>query len=341
MSLPGLRTGGLLDLQVNGFAGVDFNDDRLTPDALDHALYAMLRTGVTACLPTIITAAPDTLAARLQALDRAVTASRLGPPMVPGYHLEGPFLQPADGYAGCHPPSCMIPPDAALLDWLTAPLARPVLLLTVAPELTGAIAFIADQVRRHGRVVALGHTRASAAQVAAAAEAGASLSTHLGNALPSPQPKFENPLIAQLAEDRLAASFIADGIHLPEAALRVMIRAKGAGRSVLVTDATAAAAALPGLYGFAGMTIERTQDGAVRVPGTARLAGSGLALDDAVRRVASLGIATPVQATGMAGAIPAALLAAHGHDAVERGEIEWSGDLRLLRVRLGELSVAV
>ena len=98
-----MRSSGLFDLQVNGFAGVDFNDPALTADALDHALAAMLRTGVTACLPTLITAAPDALAARLVALDRAVAQSRLGKLMVPGFHLEGPFLNPAEGYAGCHP----------------------------------------------------------------------------------------------------------------------------------------------------------------------------------------------------------------------------------------------
>ena len=100
-------TGGLFDLQVNGFAGIDFNDAGLTPDALDHALEAMIATGVTLCLPTLITADPATLTARFRALDAAVADSRLGPLMVPGYHLEGPFLNPAEGYAGCHPPAAM------------------------------------------------------------------------------------------------------------------------------------------------------------------------------------------------------------------------------------------
>src|SRR5258707_77052 len=98
-----MRTMGLLDLQVNGYAGVDFNSAELTPDALDHALHAMLRAGVTRCLPTLITATESELAARLHALDKAIRDGRLGPIMVPGIHLEGPFLNPAKGYAGCHP----------------------------------------------------------------------------------------------------------------------------------------------------------------------------------------------------------------------------------------------
>ena len=92
-----MRTSGLLDLQVNGYAGVDFNSTALTPDALDHALHAMLRAGVTQCLPTLITAPESELAARLHALDRAVRSGRLGPLMVLGVHLEGPFLNPVQG----------------------------------------------------------------------------------------------------------------------------------------------------------------------------------------------------------------------------------------------------
>ena len=178
-----MRTSGLFDLQVNGFAGIDFNSEAIDADALDHALEAMLATGVTACLPTLITASDDVLEARFSALDRAVAQSRLGPLMVPGYHLEGPFLNSGDGYAGCHPPAAMRTPDASLIERLTRPLARPILLVTIAPELAGSEAFI-RAMTAEGRVVAIGHSAAGFAAVAAAAEAGACLSTHLGNGLP-------------------------------------------------------------------------------------------------------------------------------------------------------------
>src|SRR5690349_18540719 len=98
-----MQSSGLFDLQVNGFAGIDFNAETIGPDEIDSALEAMLATGVTRCLPTLITAPAGVLAERFAALDRAVAKSELGPIMVPGYHLEGPFLNPADGYAGCHP----------------------------------------------------------------------------------------------------------------------------------------------------------------------------------------------------------------------------------------------
>jgi N-acetylglucosamine-6-phosphate deacetylase len=142
--------------------------------------------------------------------------------------------------------------------------------------------------------------------------------------------------MAQLAEDRLSASFIADGIHIPPFALRVLLRAKGLARTILVTDATAAAAAPAGLYELAGMAIERAADGAVRVPGAAMLAGSSLELDQAVRNVVHWGIVTADEAIGLASANPAALLApalaAHGVRLAE-GTIDWSPELRPVSAR--------
>ena len=319
--LVDLQVTGLVDLQVNGFAGVDFNaGPGLTAASMDQALSAMRATGVRLCLPTVITALPDELEARLAALDAAISASRLGPSMCPGYHLEGPFLNAADGYAGCHPPGAMTAPDIHLLARLEAGLARPILMVTLAPERPGAEAFI-RAARAAGKLVAVGHSAAGPAILAAAASCGATLSTHLGNGLPQSLPKLDNTLMAQLAEDRLAASFIADGIHVPPYALKVLMRAKTLERCVLVTDATAAAAAPPGRYRFAGLDIERSEDGTVRVPGSHSLAGSSLCLDTAVRNLVAWGIATPGEALAMASERPLALLrpslAAHGLQAYE------------------------
>lgn len=336
-----MDSSGLTDLQVNGYAGVDFNDSDVDAVALEHALAAMLHAGVTTCLPTVITATEDQMAARLQALDRAAVHSQLAALMVPGFHLEGPFLNPAQGYAGCHPSAAMQPPDPALLERLTAPLARPVLLLTVAPERAGAAATIA-WARARGMLVAIGHSAADDDAVALAARAGATLSTHLGNGLPQMQHKFRNPLMAQLAEDRLFASFIADGIHIPMHALKVLLRAKGLERSVLVTDATAAAGAPRGRYRFAMMEIERAADGSVRLPGQGVLAGSALCLDQAVRNLVAWGIADAASAVRLAADNPTALLvpslAAHGLNRPET-TLAWSNDLQPVNVRLGERAI--
>jgi N-acetylglucosamine-6-phosphate deacetylase len=327
---------GLVDLQVNGFAGVDFNAGAFAAGDLDRALAALLAIGVTTCLPTIITAHPDQLVRRFAALDAAIAASRLGPAMCPGYHLEGPFLNPAPGYCGCHPADAMGEAGSALIDRLEASLGRPILMVTVAPEVKGGIELIGELARR-GKIAAIGHSACDFDTVRAAADAGACLSTHLGNGLPQTLHKLANPVFAQLAEDRLSAGFIADGIHIHPQALRVLIRARGLKKAILVTDATAGAAAAPGRYDFAGMAVERRADGSLRRTDDGSLAGSALCLDQAVRNVVAWGIATPEEALAMASTHPRRLLApalaAHGIVA-DRSDVVWSDALEVVDVRL-------
>ena len=328
---------GLVDIQVNGFAGVDFNDANITPGALDHALGAMLSTGVTTCLPTIITAYPGELEARFAALDKAVQNSRLGPLMCPGYHLEGPFLNPAPGFCGCHPANAMTGADTELVSYLQRLIDRPILLITIAPEVTGGLDFV-KAMRGDNRLVSIGHSSANHDMVTAAANAGAGLSTHLGNGLPQVLPKLDNPLFAQLAEDRLLATFIADGIHIPPHALKAFIRAKGLDRSALVTDAVAAASAPAGIYDFAGMRVERSSDGTVSQSGGGGLAGSALCMDEAVRNLVRWSIATFDQAIAMAStrllAALAPVLQAHNVTMPET-QVEWSEMMTVRRVRVG------
>ncbi|MCG8507855.1 MAG: N-acetylglucosamine-6-phosphate deacetylase [Rhodospirillales bacterium] len=285
-SRPGetIATLGLVDLQVNGFAGVDFNRDDLTGEDLDRALTAMLSSGTTRCLPTVITSSVENMAARLRSIDKAISQSRLGPWMVAGFHVEGPFLSPEDGYAGCHPKEHMLPADMAVFDRIVGDLSMPVRLVTVAPERGGVLNFISE-VKKRGIAVALGHTNATADQIAAAAEAGASLSTHLGNGVSHSLEKNQNPLFAQLSEDRLSASFIADGVHIPPRLLKIYLRAKEFDRSLLVTDATAGAVAEPGLYTLGDVPIERCADGVVREPGSRYLGGSSATMESMARNL--------------------------------------------------------
>lgn len=324
-----MLSAGLFDLQVNGYAGVDFNDADITADAMDHALEAMRRSGVTLCLPTIITASRDNLSARFAALDTAVSRSTLGPRMVPGYHLEGPFLNDAPGYRGCHPAEAMGDPHADLVFDLEKDLERPILLVTLAPERAGGIETVGT-LTRAGKCIAIGHSAAGGAPIAAAVDAGLSLSTHLGNGLPKLLPKLDNTLLAQLAEPRLAACLIADGIHIPRDALAGLVRLKGSEKCILVSDAVVAAGAEPGRYSFAGMDIELGTDGGVREPGLSHLAGSALSLDTAVRNMASWGIVPPRTAIAMAADHPYEAMCkafAYHQLVVEAGEIAWSSGL--------------
>ncbi|PCI46620.1 MAG: N-acetylglucosamine-6-phosphate deacetylase [Alphaproteobacteria bacterium] len=290
---------GLFDLQVNGYAAVDFNDPAITAEKVDKALYAMLQDGVTGCLPTLITASLADLKERFNALDNAVTKSELGAKMVPGYHLEGPFLNKESGYIGCHPKEETCDPDPEIIKHLEKDLNRPILLVTLAPELKGSIATI-KTLRETGKVIAIGHSAAGYDTVQAAVDAGISLSTHLGNGLPSILPKLENTLLAQLGESQLSGCFIADGHHISPQALKNMIKIKGVEKSILVTDAVVAARSEPGSYTFAGLKIERGQDGIVRSPGQINLAGSSLCLKEAVKNLVNWNISTFEQATRMA-----------------------------------------
>ena len=333
-------TAGLFDLQVNGYAGVDFNDSSITPKRVDHALEAMLASGVTGCLPTIITAHAEKLEERFRALDKALTASRLGPRMVPGYHLEGPFLNDRPGYHGCHPPAAMSDPDIGLIDRLGAKLGRPILLVTLAPERPGGTALV-RALATAGKTVAVGHSAATYADITTAADAGMTLSTHLGNALPANLPKLENTLLAQLSEPRLKACLIADGHHLSPDALRALVGLKRREQCILVTDAVLAAAAEPGVYHFAGMDVISSENGSVSVPGGSGLAGSALQLDQAVRNVVTWSIAEPDAACLMASeqarnAIGGSL--SHAGISMDPGKIEWSSGLEPKMLAIGNVA---
>jgi len=332
-----VRSAGLVDLQVNGLNGVDFNDESITADDVDHALSGLLSTGVTTCLPTLITASAETLQKRLHALDAAVSRSTLGPLMVPGYHLEGPFLNPAKGYAGCHPPADMILPSIDLIKNLERGLARPILYVTIAPELEGALEFIEWAVETH-KIVGLGHSALRRQDLSAAVKAGALISTHLGNGVAQIQPKFDNPILWQLSEDKIFGAFIADGIHIPREILKLFIRAKSIERSILVTDAIAAANSAPGTYFLAGMAVELNTRGIVHVAGSSLLAGSSLTMDRALANIVSWGIADFRSALRMGCANPMALLwpVCEAHGVTQGlGEIIWGRNHRPLSVSLG------
>ena len=167
LSEDSVVTPGLVDVQVNGFAGVDFNAPGLTTEGLDRALSAMLCCGVTRCLPTLITAAEDDLVARLTDLDAAVGESALGRLMVPGYHIEGPFLSSEDGYSGAHPAQHMRRASRDLVERLAGASTRPLMMMTVAPEVDGVIDLIPFLVAR-GTVCAIGHSAATRVQTDAA-----------------------------------------------------------------------------------------------------------------------------------------------------------------------------
>jgi N-acetylglucosamine-6-phosphate deacetylase len=310
---------GFVDLQVNGFAGVDFNTPGQPPDRISGAVRAMRATGVTLCLPTLITSTFERFAACARALVAAREAA------VWGLHMEGPYISPLDGPRGAHPVGHVLP--ASVDDFARRQDAAEgrIVLVTLAPEAPGALALIEHLVGRGVRV-GLGHTAATSALIEDAVRAGATLSTHLGNGCATTLDRHENPIWAQLAADGLSASFVADGIHLPPAVLKAMVRAKGAGRSLLVTDAMAAAAAPAGRFRLGELDLEREADGRVGLPGTEHLAGSALTMDRAVANTARftgmtisdvLPLATTQPARAI-GAVPRGRVTAEWNPAAQR-----------------------
>lgn len=274
--------GGLFDLQVNGFAGVDFQSDALTLAELRTAVRALRRHGMDRILLTLITDDVDRMCRKLEVIEAHRRAEPDLARTIVGYHLEGPYLLAEPGFCGAHDPRWMHPPRMAEWKRLWAASGENVRLVTLAPELRGAPEFIRELVRRGVRV-AVGHSNVGDAALDDAIAAGLSLCTHLGNGVPQLLHRHDNVIQRLLARDELYATFIPDGIHLPWNVLRNFVRAKPKTKVLFTTDCMSAAGAPPGRYRLAGMELEVGKDRVVRQPGETRsFAGSALTLDDAV-----------------------------------------------------------
>jgi N-acetylglucosamine-6-phosphate deacetylase len=299
---------GLVDLQINGYAGLDFNQPPLAADLVARLTRALWREGVTTYLPTIITNSDDAISDSM----RAIAAARAGDPLlaatIAGIHLEGPFISPEDGPRGAHARAWVRPPDwASFQRWQDAA-SGAIRLVTLSPEWPDTLDFIARCVAS-GVAVAIGHTAATTEQIDAAVAAGARLSTHFGNGAHPLLPRHPNYLWAQLARDDLAASLIGDGWHLPDAVLKVVLRVKGEG-ALLVSD-TAALAGLPaGEYSTSvGGRVTLTADGRLVLADDPRLlAGSVCPLRGAVAQLARRGLADLSTAWALASIRPARFL---------------------------------
>jgi N-acetylglucosamine-6-phosphate deacetylase len=326
----GIAVAGFVDLQVNGFGGVDFLD--ADADGYRRAGEALLETGVTAYLPTLITTPEHQLIAAMAEVPTGESR-----PRILGMHLEGPFLSP--NRLGTHEASARRDPDLAMLDRLLA--AGPVRLMTLAPELPGAEALI-DRLLERGVAVSLGHTDANAAQSNAAFDRGARSVTHLFNAMRPFLHRDPGIVGAALARDDVVVSIILDGIHLaPETSKTVWRAARG--RMALVTDAITGAGVADGSYSLGNLDVH-VHEGTVRGPDGV-LAGSVLTMIEAVRTLHELGVSIE-DAVGAATSTPARVL---GDPQLGRIDVGLPADLVVLtdafeieRVLVGgEVRVAV
>ena len=276
------------DIQTNGRCGTSFSSPNLTVDQVVAIVRAQATLGTARLCPTLITADRHSLLHGVGTIARACEGFPDVDAMILGIHLEGPSISEVDGYRGAHPREAVRGPSLDEFDELWEAAGGRISLITLAPERPGALAFIRAVVER-GVVVALGHTAADGATIARAVEAGAALSTHLGNGIASPLDRHPNPIWDQAADDRLWASLIADGHHLGPSILRSLVRVKSPGRIILVSDASPLAGLPPGRYD--DWEVDAT--GKIVVAGTSYLAGSNQGIEVGINtliRVAGLSL---------------------------------------------------
>ncbi len=285
---------GFIDLQVNGGYGVEVEGN----GSIEHLAARLPETGVTAFLPTVVTSAPETYRAVFQRFTKQKNARGASPL---GLHLEGPFLSTV--HAGAHRQEVIESADEELFLEILA--TKIVAMVTIAPERKDAIERI-HKLRARGVVVSLGHTDADAESFRCGIDAGATMVTHLYNAMSAFEHRSPGAVGAALVDDRVTVGLIADGIHSHAFSLELALRAKGMSRIALVTDAMAAAGAAPGVYELGGQKVLVDRCSARLADGT--LAGSILTMDQAVRNVIRLAGASVEQALRMASEVPARVL---------------------------------
>lgn len=303
---------GFIDVQVNGYAGYDANAPDVTPETIVQLVRALWTVGVTSVCPTVTTQSEARMRRSMEAIATACETDPRIQRSIPCVHIEGPHISPEDGPRGAHPLDQVRPPSLAeYRRWQEASGGR-VGIVTLAPEHPGSIAYI-RALAADGVIVAIGHTAADGDQIRAAVDAGARLATHLGNGSHARIERHPNYIWEQLAEDRLTATLIFDGHHLPPAVMKSMLRVKGLERTILVSDAVSLAGLPPGIYDTPiGGKVELLPSGRLNLQGTPYLAGSASALPEGVANAVQHAGLTLAEAVRLVTLNPARLLGLDG-----------------------------
>ena len=269
---------GFFDIQVNGFMGIDYSLETLESSQIIALIKRLGASGTSRHLATFVTMDDESLRKNLSLCSKLIDEDPLAGACIDGFHLEGPFISPEDGPRGVHNKKHVTLPDfRRFARWQEAAGGK-IKLITLAPELPGAIPFIKEAVAS-GVKVSLGHLSSTADQISEAVAAGACLSTHLGNGSHAMIPRLKNYIWEQMADEKLTASIICDGFHLPKAVVKVMLKAKGLQNLILVSDGALLGGCEPGLYQWNEQDVEVGSDGHLFLPGTGFLAGAGHLLD--------------------------------------------------------------
>jgi N-acetylglucosamine-6-phosphate deacetylase len=297
---------GLIDIQINGYKGNNFTGSDLTIKKIKNVVEDMYKVGVTSFLPTIITTSYERLIKNFSVLKEALNDPFIRR-SIPGFHLEGPYINPEDGYRGAHNKEWIQSPNWSQFQKINQAADGKIRLISLAPEMKGGLEFI-RKARQTGLVVAIAHHNAPAEIIREAVNAGVTLSTHLGNGIADSLHRRENPLWAQLAENRLKISIIVDGFHLSEEQVNVFYSIKGADNTILVSDMTDLAGMPPGNYFWDNKNVELQPEGVIHFPEQKVLAGAALSLIDDVENMISITSCSLKEGLNMASLNPAKFL---------------------------------
>ncbi len=326
----GVKVPGLVDLQVNGFKGIHFSDLSLTQESFALACRGVLESGTTAFLPTLITSPAEVYEHNLPIIAAAVHSEEFRGRLL-GIHLEGPFISAQDGARGAHDPRWIKKPDVGYLEQLLVWADGQVKLLTIAAELQGA-EDLAQRASSRGIAVSLGHQMTSEEDLRRLVQAGAVSLTHLGNGVPAMLNRHNNPVWAGLANDDLMATIISDGHHLPTCLLKTIIRAKGAGRCVVISDASSPAGLEPGEYEVLGHRHVLDENGRLYVPATGYLAGSSATMLECMNHLASLDLVSPDELIAMGFHNPLRLIGLGPKDVAGERNLRFDAERRVFYV---------
>ncbi len=275
---------GLIDNQINGYVNVDFSGNNLSVQDLLTAAKSIWKDGVTSFLPTLVTNSNDNLLRNFKILAESIRKDKQLSESIPGFHLEGPYISPDEGFRGAHPPKYIRKPSFEEFMRFQEAAGGRIIQITIAPELEGAMDFIGS-CSRAGVAVAIGHTNASADQILQAVECGAKLSTHLGNGCANLINRHKNPLWPQLANDQLTPSIIADGHHLTPEEIRVFYKVKGPDNIILTSDVIFLAGMATGKYTFLESEVHLTSEGMIINTELNCLAGASFPLIKGVENI--------------------------------------------------------
>lgn len=279
---------GFVDLQVNGYKGVDFSSSELTEERFLFACRELIQNGTVVFLPTVITSSEEIYERNLKLISELIHREDLTN-HIPGIHIEGPFISDTDGARGAHNSKWIRKPDLDFFDQLVEWADGKVKLLTIAAELENSDVLCAHAVDQ-GVAVSLGHQMATEDDLQKLSDSGASLLTHLGNGIPQMIDRHENPIWAGLANDDISAMIITDGHHIPDSLIKTVIQAKGASNTIVVSDASPIAGLSPGNYSTLGNDVILDESGRLYNPETGYLVGSSSTMIDCINYLASLQI---------------------------------------------------